>query len=335
MNSPLQIIELDLPAPKFGEVLVKVIASGICHTQLLEIKGENATGPHNPNFLGHEGAGIVVSVGEGVSKVKVDDHVILSWLKGKGKTNIPKPILHNNQWINRGAVTTFSEYTVVSESRVTPIRKDMPLVPAALIGCAVATGMGMVFNNAKIEENDSIVIMGCGGIGINAIHAASISKANPIVAVDRLEEKLTLAHKFGATHSINSSIDDTEEKLKQLTNQEGLDYAIDTIGKKHSMQLVYNVVKKQSGKAILCGVPNPPGQTIEIDPFPLYYGKKIVGTSGGETKPDVDFNHYCDMYMAGVLRLDEMISHQIRLYEINEGISLLRSGNCLRIILVM
>ena len=120
-----------------------------------------------------------------------------------------------------------------------------------------------------------------------------------------------------------------------MTNQEGLDYAIDTIGKKHSMQLVYNVVKKQSGKAILCGVPNPPGQTIEIDPFPLYYGKKIVGTSGGETKPDVDFNHYCDMYMAGVLRLDEMISHQIRLYEINEGISLLRSGNCLRIILVM
>ncbi len=335
MNSPLQIIELDLPAPKFGEVLVKVIASGVCHTQLLEIKGENATGPHNPNFLGHEGAGIVISVGEGVSKVKADDHVILSWLKGKGKTNIPKPILHNNQWINRGAVTTFSEYTVVSESRVTPIRKDMPLVPAALIGCAVATGMGMVFNNAKIEKNDSVVIMGCGGIGINAIHAASISKANPIVAVDRLEEKLTLARKFGATHSINSSVDDTEEKLKQLTNQEGLDYAIDTIGKKHSMQLAYNVVKKQSGKAILCGVPNPPGQTIEIDPFPLYYGRQIVGTSGGETNPDVDFNHYCEMYMAGLLRLDEMISHQIRLDEINEGISLLREGNCLRIILVM
>ena len=152
LNSPLQVIELDLPAPKSGEVLVKVIASGVCHTQLLEIKGENATGPHNPNFLGHEGAGIVISVGEGVSKVKADDHVILSWLKGKGKTNIPKPILHNNQWINRGAVTTFSEYTVVSESRVTPIRKDMPLVPAALIGCAVATGMGMVFNNAKIEK---------------------------------------------------------------------------------------------------------------------------------------------------------------------------------------
>jgi len=335
LDHPLKIIELNLPAPEPGEVLVKVLASGICHTQLLEIKGENATGPHNPNFLGHEGSGIVVSVGEKVTKVKEGDHVILSWIRGDGTGTHPKPIEHNGQQINRGSVTTFSDYTVASENRVTPIRKDMPLMPAALVGCAVATGMGMVFNNAQVEEESSIMIIGCGGIGINAIHAASIAKASTIIAVDRLEAKLEVAKRFGATHTVNSSKADLKKELEKLTNQQGLDYAIETVGKKETMEFVYNSVKKTSGKAILCGVPNPPGQTIEVDPFPLYYGRQLVGTSGGETNPDIDFDDYCSMYIDGILKLDDMISHILSLDDINEGIELMKEGKCIRVLIDM
>ena len=335
LGHPLKIIELDLPAPEQGEVLVKVIASGICHTQLLEIKGENATGSHIPNLLGHEGSGIVVSVGKKVTKVREGDHVILSWIRGYGTSTSPQPIEHNGQQINRGSVTTFSDYTVVSENRVTPIRKDMPLRPLALIGCAVATGMGMVFNNARVEEGSSIMVIGCGGIGINAVHAASIAKARTIIAVDRLEEKLEVAKRFGATHTVNSSKLDLNQELEKLTNQQGLDYAIEAVGKKETMEVAYNSVKKTSGKAILCGVPNPPGQTIEIDPFPLYYGRQLVGTSGGETNPDIDFDDYCSMYIDGVLKLDDMISHVLSLDDINEGIELMKAGKCIRILIDM
>ena len=335
LNQPLKIVELDLPPPESGEVLVEVFASGICHTQLLEIKGENAAGPHNPNLLGHEGTGMVVSVGKEVTKVKEGDHVILSWIRGCGTGSPPKPIEHNGQQINRGAVTTFSDYTVVSENRVTPIPKDIPLIPAALIGCAVATGMGMVFNNARVEEGSSIMIIGCGGIGINAIHAASIAKARTIIAVDRLESKLEVAKRFGATHVVNSSELNLNQELEKLTNQQGLDYAIEAVGKKETMEIAYNSVKKTSGKVILCGVPNPLGQTIEIDPFPLYYGRQLVGTSGGETDPDIDFGDYCDMYIDGVLKLDDMISHILGLDDINEGIELLKSGKCIRVLIDM
>lgn len=335
LDHPLKIIELDLPAPEQGEVLVKVIASGICHTQLLEIKGENATGSHIPNLLGHEGSGIVVSVGKKVTKVREGDHVILSWIRGYGTSTSPQPIEHNGQQINRGSVTTFSDYTVVSENRVTPIRKDMPLRPLALIGCAVATGMGMVFNNARVEEGSSIMVIGCGGIGINAVHAASIAKARTIIAVDRLEAKLEVAKRFGATHTVNSSKLDLNQELEKLTNQQGLDYAIEAVGKKETMEVAYNSVKKTSGKAILCGVPNPPGQTIEIDPFPLYYGRQLVGTSGGETNPDIDFDDYCSMYIDGVLKLDDMISHVLSLDDINEGIELMKAGKCIRILIDM
>jgi len=335
LDHPLKIIELDLPAPEQGEVLVKVIASGICHTQLLEIKGENATGSHTPNLLGHEGSGIVVSVGKKVTKVREGDHVILSWIRGYGTSTSPQPIEHNGQQINRGSVTTFSDYTVVSENRVTPIRKDMPLRPLALIGCAVATGMGMVFNNARVEEGSSIMVIGCGGIGINAVHAASIAKARTIIAVDRLEAKLEVAKRFGATHTVNSSKLDLNQELEKLTNQQGLDYAIEAVGKKETMEVAYNSVKKTSGKAILCGVPNPPGQTIEIDPFPLYYGRQLVGTSGGETNPDIDFDDYCSMYIDGVLKLDDMISHVLSLDDINEGIELMKAGKCIRILIDM
>jgi len=333
LNEPLRVVDIDLPEPQKGEVMVKVMATGICHTQLLEISGKNATGAHNPNLMGHEGSGVVESVGEGVRKVKPGDHVVLSWIKGSGTNTCPKPLRLDGVTINRGPVTTFSDYTVVSENRVTWIPDEMPFTPAALVGCAVATGMGMVFNNAALKLGSSIMIIGCGGIGMNAIHAAEIAQARMIVAVDRLASKLEMAKKFGATHVVNSSEQDLNEAVKRLTGDEGLDYAIDTVGRKETMEMVYKSVKKISGRAILCGVPTPPGQTIEIDPFPLYYGRSLVGTSGGETKPDIDFEKYCRMYMDGLLRLDDMVTHSFPLHRINEGIELMQQGTCARVII--
>lgn len=335
LHQPLEIMELSLPDPRPGEVLVKVVASGICHTQLLEIKGENATGPHNPNLMGHEGSGIVVATGAGVTKVKEGDHVVLSWIKGSGVNTCPPPLTHNGKKINRGPVTTFSQYSVVSENRVTPIPREMPLKPAALIGCAIATGMGMIFNNAKVKAGNSVAIIGCGGIGVNTVHAASIAQAGMIIAVDRLDEKLQAAKMFGATHTINASTNDPSREINRLTGSKGLDFAIDTVGRKETMELIYDNVSKTSGKAILCGVPNPPGQKIEIDPFPLYYGRRLVGTSGGETNPDMDFVKYCQMYRQGVLKLDAMISHVFGLAEINKGIELMKAGHGIRVLIDM
>ena len=314
---------------------MRVSASGICHTQLLEIRGENATGPHNPNLMGHEGSGVVVAVGKNVSKVKKGDHIILSWIKGFGADVCPKPLKYKGKSINRGPVTTFSEYTVVSENRVTPIVKDIPLELAALFGCAVPTGMGMVFNNAKVTKKDTILVLGCGGIGINAIHAASICNAKKIIAVDVNDYKLEMAAKFGANYTINSLKDDLEKNIRNLIQDEGVDFAIDTVGKKETMEFVYNIVNKYSGKAILCGVPTPPNQKITIDPFPLYYGRQLVGTGGGETNPDIDINKYCDMYKNKQLLLDQMVSHNFGLQDINSGIDLMKSGECLRILINM
>jgi len=333
LNKPLRIIDIPVPSPGNGQILVKMAASGLCHTQLLEIAGKNASGPMNPNLLGHEGSGIVQKVGEEVEKVKEGDHVVLSWIKGSGANVLPAPYYFNGQKINAGYVTTFSEYTIASENRVTPIPKEMPLKEAALIGCAVATGAGAVLNNAKVEKNKSVLVFGAGGIGINMIHAASLSKANPIIAVDINDEKLNFSKNFGATHTINSERTDVQSELLNIAGKDGISYAFDTVGKKETMEFVYNSVNKYSGKAVLCGVPNPLGLKIEIDPFPLYYGRHLAGTGGGESKPDVDFAKYCRMFLEGELKLSEMITHVIGLDQINYGIDLMRQGKCCRTVI--
>ena len=333
LNKPLRVVDLQVPEPAEGQVLVKMAYSGLCHTQLLEIAGKNAAGPMNPNLLGHEGSGIVEKVGKGVKKVKKGDHVVLSWIKGKGSNVLPKPYIYNGQKIKVGYVTTFNEYSLASENRVTPITKKIPLKEAALIGCAVATGVGAVINNAKVKKNKSVMVIGVGGVGINMVHAAALSKANPIIAVDINDEKLNFSKKFGATHTINSKKTDIETELKKIAGINGLDFAFDTVGKKETMELVYKSVNKYSGKAVLCGVPDPFGLKIEIDPFPLYFGRQLSGTGGGESKPDVDFEKYCNMFLNGKLKLSEMITHVFGINEINKGVELLREGKCCKVVI--
>lgn len=332
LNKPLKIIDLPIPTPGKGQVLLKMAASGICHTQLLEIAGKNTAGPMNPNLLGHEGSGIVEKVGKYVKKVKEGDHVILSWIRGNGANILPGPYIYDGQKINVGYVTTFNEYSLASENRVTPITKKMPLKEAALIGCSVATGVGAVINNAKVAKNKSVMVIGVGGVGVNMVHAAALSGANPIIAVDINDEKLNFSKKFGVTHTINSTKIDIETELKKIVGNGGLDYAFDTVGRKETMELVYRSVNKYTGKAVLCGVPNPLGLKIEIDPFPLYFGRQLSGTGGGESKPNVDFKKYCNMFLTGKLKLSQMITHVVSIDDINTGIELMKKGKCCKVV---
>lgn len=331
LNKPLRIMDLPAPEPSSGQVLVKMAYSGICHTQLLEIAGKNTAGPMNPNLMGHEGSGVVVKVGEGVKKVKEGDHVILSWIKGSGANVLPEPYVCRGKKINAGYVTTFNEYALASENRVTPISKRMPLKEAALIGCSVATGVGAVINNAKVGKRNSVMVIGVGGVGINMVNAASMQMANPIIAVDINDDKLSFSKKFGATHTINAAGSSIEKEIGKIIGNKGLDFAFDTVGKKEMMELAYNSVNKQTGKAVLCGVPNPLGLKIEIDPFPLYFGRQLAGTGGGESKPDEDFKRYCDMFLRGDLKLSDMVTHVFSLEDINKGIEILKKGECCKV----
>lgn len=332
LNKPLRIIDLPVRSPGPHQILVQLAATGLCHAQLLEIRGENTIGPMNPNLLGHEGAGVVVEVGEGVIKVKPGDHVITSWIKGSGANVLPEKYEYEGQKINCGFVTTFNEYTLASENRVTKIPKKMPFLEASIIGCAVATGAGAVLKNAKVQPGKSVAVSGTGGIGMNMIHAAAYAKANPIIAIDVNEEKLEFAKKMGATHGLNVLKDDVEAGLKSIAGNDGLDYAFDTTGRKEAMELMYRSVKKATGRCVLCGVPNPPGTKMEMDPFPLYFGRQLVGTSGGEAFPDDDFPKLCKMYLKGELRIKDMITHVISLDQINEGFELMKQSKCCRVV---
>lgn len=328
IGKELRIVSVPIKHPGPGQVLVRVVSAGICATQILEIDGKHPSGRMNPNMLGHEGAGIVEMVGEGVSKVKKGDLVVLSWIKGSGANVLPGQYEYGGLKINAGFVTTFCEYTLASENRVTRIPKEMPHKEAAILGCAVPTGVGAVLNTAKVKEGSSVLVVGAGGIGVNMINACAMVNASIIIAVDIVPEKLVWAKRFGATHTISGEVDVLAE-VRRIAGDEGCDYAFDTAGRKRTMELCYGGVKRHSGTAVLAGVPE---EKMEIDALPLILGRKILGTHGGEVDPDRDYPLFARMFLERKLHLSEMITHVVSLAEINRGIEILRSGKCLRVV---
>lgn len=333
-NKPLVIEEIIIPELKEGQVLVKIFATGLCHTQLNEMKGKKGPDKHLPHTLGHEGSGIIEAVGANVSKVKKGDHVVLSWIKGLG-INSDAPIYYNDSGtkINSGQLSTFNEYTVTAENRVTPIKKEMPLDLAALLGCAVATGMGAITNDAKLKKNDSVVVFGAGGIGLSVVQAASINNASKILAVDINDAKLERAKDLGATHLINAAKCDVVETVKKITDNKGVDFAIESAGLSITMEQAFQTVKISGGKAILIGNLSHK-QKISIDPFALICGKQIVGSWGGGTDPDKDFPYYVNLFLTGKLQLDKMLTHRFNVNEINEAFVKLENGEVGRAIIV-
>lgn len=333
INTPLTVEVLETPSPEGGQVLVKMAASGICHTQLHEIRGNKGEDKYLPHLLGHEGAGVVMAVGSGVKKVVPGDHVIVSWIKGSG-LDAPGVKYHfGDRVINAGPVAVFADFTLVPENRVTVISQDMPLEVAAIIGCAFATGAGMIFNTAGMKPGEKIAVFGVGGIGMSAICAAKAALASEIIAIDVVPAKLKLAQDFGATHIINAAESDPVKEIYALTGGTGVDYAIEAIGLKKTMEEAHRSVKVGGGKAILAG--NVVfGETIAIDPYDLIRGRELLGTWGGETKPDRDFPQYVKMYLEDKLPLRELISHRYNLEEINQAFFDLEAGRVTRAIFV-
>lgn len=357
-NTPLVVEEVEIAPPKAHEVLVRIAYSGVCHSDYHVVLGE-WTQPM-PIVLGHEAAGIVEAVGDGVRGVQPGDHVITSWIascdtcfycrsgqpqlcetviptafeRGTMQDGTSRLSLGGRPVASYLAVGSFAEYAVLPERGVCPIRKDMPLDKAALIGCAVATGVGAVINTARIEVGSTVLVIGCGGVGLSAIQGATLASARTIIAVDVHDDKLDVARTLGATHLINSAKADLVREVKELTGGRGVDYAFEAIGYVPTIQQAFEATRF-GGTTVLVGL-TPEGQTIAIDPFVLADREKIVrGCNYGSTRPVLDFPKLVDLYMAGKLRLDQMIGQTISLDGVNDAFALMGTGHGLRTLIRM
>lgn len=325
LKEPLAIATVAMPdSLAVGQVLVKIHFSGICGSQLGEIDGAKGDDKFLPHLLGHEASGTVLAVGPGVKQVKVDDRVVLHWRRGLGIESETPHYSCEGRRIHAGWVTTFNEYAIVSENRITPIAADSDLEVAALFGCAVTTGFGVVQNNAKVRIGESVVVFGAGGIGLNIVQAAALVSAYPIIAVDLYESKLELAGKMGATHLISSSRVDARRAILEIVGNAGIDAFIDNTGQPAIIEMGYELSKPQ-GRVTLVGVPRK-GNDIHIHSLPLHFGKVLSGSHGGEAVPQIDIPRYHQLYRAGRIRLRELITDTFDLGQINEAIAGMREG---------
>jgi len=324
-RKPLVIDEIEMPDElEAGQVLVKIHYSGICGSQLGEIDGVKGEDRFLPHLLGHEASATVIETGPGVRHVKEGDTVVLHWRKGAGIESVPPLYRWQGKQLNAGWVTTFSEYSIVSENRMTPIPEDSDLEVAALFGCAVTTGFGVVENDARVRIGESVVVFGAGGVGLNIVQAAALVGAYPIIAVDLYDNRLDLAKQMGATHLINANTEDAKSAIEKTTGPRGLDIFIDNTGKPAIIEMGYKMTKHQ-GRVVLVGVPAK-DENINIYSLPLHFGKEITGSHGGECMPDVDIPRYHDLYRAGRIKLRELFTDYFSLDEINDAIEMMRSG---------
>ena len=353
-NQPLSVEEVDVMLPKKGEVLIKVVASGVCHTDAFTLSGEDPEGIF-PCILGHEGGGIVEQVGEGVTSVQVGDHVIPLYTPEcgeckfclSGKTNLCQKIRETQgkglmpdgttRFYKDGepiyhymGCSTFAEYTVLPEISLAKINKDAPLEEVCLLGCGVTTGMGAVLNTAKVKEGDTVAIFGLGGIGLSAVIGATMAKASRIIAVDINDSKFELARKLGATECINPKEYDKpiQEVIVELTDG-GVDYSFECIGNVDVMRSALECCHKGWGESVIIGVAGS-GQEISTRPFQLVTGRVWRGTAFGGVKGRSELPGYVERYLQGEFKLDDFITHTMPLDEINESFDLMHAGKSIR-----
>jgi S-(hydroxymethyl)glutathione dehydrogenase/alcohol dehydrogenase len=325
---PLELTELKIPKLKPGQVLVEIAYCGVCHTQVLEARGYRGEDRYCPHCLGHEGSGTVLDVASTVSKVKQGDRVILSWIKGSGADVQGTVYDWNGRSVNAGGITTFATHAVISENRLTIIPDGVSMRSAALVGCAVPTGVGVVVNTAQPRPGQSLVVFGSGGIGSCAVAAAALSGCITVIAVDVSSDKLALAKQLGATHTINARTGDPVQQIRELCPL-GADFAIEATGQPAVMRQALACVRSQGGTAVVVGNARH-GQTLEIDPRELNQGKRLLGTWGGDNNPDSDFPRYCKLLASGKLNLEPLLTRTYRLEDINKAIDDLEHGLCAR-----
>ena len=331
LRHPLEIWELEIPKLSRGQVLVEIAYSGICRSQLNEINGFKGPDAYLPHTLGHEGSGIVREVGEGVTKISPGDHVVLSWIKGQGIEAGGCKYSSANGPVNSGPISTFLRFAVISENRLVPIPKELPLREAALLGCAIPTGAGIVFNQLEVAKGSSCAIFGVGGIGLSAILAAKFMQASQIIAVDINEEKLSQARMMGATHTINSKQVDPVAAIKELTSGKGTKSVLESVGQVEAMEMAFQSTATD-GICVIAGN-LPKGQKMQIDPFELILGKKIKGSWGGASQIDQDIPRYVQMCLQKTVDVASLITHEISLEQINTYLKLFEDGKTGRIVI--
>lgn len=354
-NEPLDIRELDVADPGPGEVLVRLVASGVCHSDYHVVKGD--WGVEAPVVLGHEGAGVVERVGPGVTSVADGDHVILSWVPycgecydcAAGKPALCQKVqdtaynglmLDGTTRLSDGdhevysycATASFSEYSVVPETGVVKIRRDAPLDRAALIGCAVTTGVGAVINTADVRPGQTVLIIGCGGVGLSAVMGARLLSAGTIIAADLHDGALEKARQLGATHTVNTGTEDLTDAVARIAGSHGVDWAFEAIGLKPTIEQAFELVRP-GGTAVVIGQAAE-GVTIEIDPFVMSDREKsLIGSSYGSASPAIDFPRLVELYMNGRLDLDVLVARTAPLEQINEAFAAMGRGEAARTVL--
>ncbi|QXC38577.1 S-(hydroxymethyl)glutathione dehydrogenase/class III alcohol dehydrogenase [Aeromonas jandaei] len=356
-GQPLSIEEVEVMPPQAGEVRVRIVATGVCHTDAFTLSGEDPEGVF-PCILGHEGGGIVESVGEGVTSVKVGDHVIPLYTPEcgeckfckSGKTNLcqkiratqgkglmpdgttrfskdGQPIYHYM------GTSTFSEYTVLPEISIAKVDPAAPLEEVCLLGCGVTTGIGAVMNTAKVKEGESVAIFGLGGIGLSAVIGARLAKAGRIIAIDINESKFPLARKLGATDCINPNDYNKpiQEVIVELTDG-GVDFSFECIGNVKVMRAALECCHKGWGESVIIGVAGA-GQEISTRPFQLVTGRVWRGSAFGGVRGRSELPSYVQRYMQGEFRLDDFITHTMPLEQINEAFDLMHEGKSIRTVI--
>ena len=349
-NAPVVVEDVEFDPPREGEVLVKVAATGVCHSCYHAVTG--SIDFPLPTMLGDEGAGIVEEVGPGVTLVRPGDHVILSWVASCGhclyctqgysnvclkSSNIERGFLADGtvRYRSKGRsihhfalISSFAEYTVIPQECAIPIDRDFPLEKAALIGCSVTTGVCAATHTAGVEPGSSVVVIGAGGIGLNVIQGAAMVGAETIVAVDVRESKLALARDFGATHTIDSSAKDPLPEILAITDGLGAEYAFEAIGKQSTYLLAVQSIRNR-GKAIWIGA--PPQEPISLDAGMVFWGEKsIMGSNYGSARPRYDMPRLLSLYRAGVLKLDELVTRTYDLEQVNDAFSDMLNGEVAR-----
>jgi S-(hydroxymethyl)glutathione dehydrogenase/alcohol dehydrogenase len=277
-----------------------------------------------PHLLGHEGCGTVLEVGEGVRSVKPGDRVVLHWRKGAGLESVTPKYASRLGTVNAGWVTTFNEHAIVSENRVTAVPADFDIEAAALFGCAITTAFGVVNANAQVAIGQSVAVFGAGGIGLSIIQGAALAGGHPIIAVDLFDNRLELARSLGATHTINSRSADAAAEIARIVGSDGVDVAIDNTGNVDVIALASRLTNAR-GRTVLVGVP-PKGATAAISTLPLHFEKRLVGSHGGESRPEVDIPRYVRLVQDGKLALGGVVGRRYSLDEINTAIDDMTSG---------
>ena len=353
-GQPLQIVEVDVAPPQAGEVLVRIVASGVCHTDAFTLSGDDPEGIF-PAILGHEGGGIVEAVGEGVTSLAVGDHVIPLYTAEcrtckfctSGKTNLCQSVRETQgkglmpdgttRFSYKGepiyhymGTSTFSEYTVVAEVSLAKVPKDAPLEKICLLGCGVTTGIGAVLNTAKVEEGATVAIFGLGGIGLAAIIGAKMAKASRIIAVDINPGKFDIARELGATDCVNPKDFDKpiQEVIVEMTDG-GVDYSFECVGNVQLMRAALECCHKGWGESVIIGVAGA-GQEISTRPFQLVTGRVWRGSAFGGVKGRTELPGYVEKAQSGEIPLDTFITHTMGLEDINKAFDLMHEGKSIR-----